>query len=166
MNPACHSLIFWYTLVLIDTVNCTEIFHTKQCLYSVRILVHGYAPILHHTCIEDAKQLMRAFNHAPVSIDTTILLRAVIWNSWYFRSFLWDWLAPVLIHYGIASDCTLWISYHTLVSIDTIIRNVTYLKPLAYLSCICRADKPWYWRVQVDRGWMCSLYASIGTRMQ
>ena len=34
-------------LVPIDTVNCTEIYHTKQSLYPVRIVIHGYAPILH-----------------------------------------------------------------------------------------------------------------------
>jgi hypothetical protein len=80
-NPAWHSSIFWYTLVSIDTVNCTKIYRTKQCLNPVRILINRYALVLHHTCIDDTTQLMSAFNHAPVSINTTILLRAVNWDN-------------------------------------------------------------------------------------
>ena len=37
--------------------------------------------MLHHTCVEDAKQLLSTFNHALVSINAKILLRAVIWNN-------------------------------------------------------------------------------------
>ena len=111
------------------------------------MLICGYAPVLYRVCIEYAKQVMSTFNHETVSINTTILLKAVIWDNVNIFAHFYGTDKPQSWYIIGASDYTLWFVHHELVLITTRIRNITYSKPLAYLSCICRIDNFQYWHV-------------------